>query len=220
MTNNKYELVQRVQQQRRSDRPIVITTNKIGSTKNNSDRPYHKSRYTRQRTIMLSKKEYYTRTFLEEAIQNHRVVIFAKNKSHPICKKVESFFIANVCGNNNNNNNNIINNSTKKILKSEMIVYHWDELPYQGGQQMQKHLMENYDSTTTQNCYVFIRGTHVPLTKMETILISEFVTVATATLQQPSYDGSHCSNNSSSSSSSSSTHGGYDNSSWFYPETD
>mmetsp|Transcript_22924 Transcript_22924/g.25558 ORF Transcript_22924/g.25558 Transcript_22924/m.25558 type:complete len:205 (-) Transcript_22924:185-799(-) len=190
--------VQQRHQQQQQQHPA---TREIGSTKNNSNKPYIMSRYYRQRSVRLDKKEYYIQTFCDEAITNNRVAIFAKNKTDLICKKVEGLFISNI-------------DDTK--LKSEMIVYHLDELPYQGGEKIQNYLRQNHDSSTTENCYVFIRGTHVPLAKLEETLGKSTTLSATKTSVQscPSFDDIHC------SSVGNSRYVGSDNSSWFYPETD
>lgn len=206
------ELQQRVPQRRQ--RPVVVARKEVGSTTNNSDKPHIMSRYDRQRTMRLNRKEYYIRTFFEEAIKNHRVVIFGKNKTDPICKKVEVLFTTNV-------------DTTK--LKTEMIVYHLDELPYQGGEKLQNYLTKNYDSSTTEHCYVFIRGTHVPLARLERILVgnnkstrlsSAAAATKTSVRRQPSSsfaaDDIHC----STSVSNNNSHICHDNSSWFYPDTD
>lgn len=175
------------------------TTREIGSTKNNSDKPYVMSLYYRQQSINLNKKEYYIQTFFEEAIKNNRVVIFAKNKTDPICKKVEGIFIANI--------------DTK--LKSEMIVYHLDELPNQGGEKIRNYLTNNHDSSTTENCYVFIRGTHVPLATLEkTLGKSTRLSTTKISVRRPSFDDIHC------SSIGHNRHVSLDNSSWFYPDID
>lgn len=116
---------------------------------NDNDKPYIKDRYKRQSSLR-SMPDYYTQSFISEAIQSNRAVIFMKNREDPVCAYVEKLF-SSLCS------------------SSEFTVYRWDEIPHQGDR-IQSHLVAKFDSSTSMNCYVFVRGVHVPLARLRAIL--------------------------------------------------
>lgn len=156
----------------RYDRHQLSNQRGVGSQKNNSENPYFESSYDRQRSLR-SKSDYYICSFLEEAIKSHRAVLFTKNRTDPICNYVEHLF-------------------STKCYGEDVAVYHWDEIPYQG-ERIQNHLATNFDSTTSKNCYVFVRGTHVPLQHIRNILAAMTIkTTVIESRESGSSTRSHC----------------------------
>jgi len=212
---NKRQQHQKQKQERRRssvtatdyDDTANSTTNdkvQVGSVQNNSNAPYFSNRQQRQRKMRINKKQSYIKTFLANAIQDKQLVIFTKNKTDPFCKKVEQFFLTNV---------------TSRTLKSDMIVYHLDEMPCNGGVQIQNYLMKNYETPTSEHCHVFVRGEYVLFTQLEHMILNSLTGRGTSLVgnhRLSVIDGSR-SSSVLSMSGGKTTGGGYDNSSWFYP---
>ena len=120
----------------------------VGSPRNNNDNPHFEYRLNRKRPYFGNDS---IQLFVAEAIQSHRAVVFSKDhKSDPLCNFIHKLFSTN-------------------CSSSEIAFYHLDEIP-QIGDRIQDYLARNYDSTTSEKCFVFVRGKHVPFRIIQSIL--------------------------------------------------
>jgi len=126
--------------------------NRVGSERNNSDHPYFESRYDQQRSTW-SMDEYDIRSFIEDAIQSDRAVIFLKDhESDALCRFVKELF-------------------STECSSEDIAFYNLDEIPHLG-ERVQEFLVEHCESTVSENCFVFVRGTHVPLPQVWKIFLA------------------------------------------------
>merc|ERR1711933_307199 len=120
----------------------------VGSPRNNSDNPHFGYQSDRMRHYFGNDSIH---LFISDAIQSHRAVIFSRDhKNDPLCKFIHKLFSTN-------------------CTSDEIAFYHLEEIP-QIGDRIQNYLTSNFESTITENCYVFVRGQHVPFRIIQNIL--------------------------------------------------
>ena len=120
----------------------------VGSPRNNSDNPHFGYRSDRKRRYFGNDSIH---LFVTDAIQSHRAVVFSKNhKDDPLCNYIHKLF-------------------SRNCSSDEIAFYHLEEIS-QIGDRIQHYLANNYESTTSENCYVFVRGQHVPFRIIQNIL--------------------------------------------------
>jgi len=140
--------------------PVRKKSSVVGSPQNNSHKPFA-SRYNLQKQSLMdncdniiinnnNNNNNNIESFVQNCLHSQRAVVFLKNNTDKCCNYIHELF--------------------KSLCPpDEIAFYHLDEIPCDVGNAIFRYL-HSKTGDNNNNCFVFVRGTHVPFSVLQMVL--------------------------------------------------